>query len=136
MPKVSQAINDVYATATRPIAFAAIRKIAAICGWDFSKEELIFRGKAVQPQPLADLEYLPNTVNNDVKGPGDGFLSIELQEQPEDQSSVYDTVFKRNALPVFLDKKLGISLVPSYATMTATLTITRRFADQPSAERW
>lgn len=136
MPKVSQALNDIYITATRPIAFSAIRKIATLCGWDFSKEELIFRGKAIQPQVSAELEYKPGSVDNDVKGPGDGFLSIELQEQPEEQSPMYDTVFKRNALPIFLDRKLGVSVVPSYATMTATMTIIKRFEDQPSAERW
>lgn len=136
MPKVSQALNDIYITATRPIAFSAIRKIATLCGWDFSKEELIFRGKAIQPQVSAELEYKLNTVNNDVKGPGDGFLSIELQEQPEEQAPMYDTVFKRNALPIFNDRKLGVTVVPSYATMTATMTIIKRFEDQPSAERW
>ncbi|EDD9854415.1 TPA: hypothetical protein OKR56_000626 [Escherichia coli] len=136
MPKLDRKINDVYATVTRPVAIAVLRQISELCGWDYNRENILFRGEALHAKMSAANEQPPQVVDQDVKGPADGFIQIELNIVPEEQASMYDTVYKRNSLPVFEDRNLGVSLVPVYSTMVATMQITKRFEDQVTAERW
>lgn len=136
MPKIDRKLADTYSTVSRPVALTMIRQISHLCGWDFDTDNVLFAGRAIQNKLDATLEPGPQQTNYDVKGPADSFTRIELQEAIEENAAVTDTVYKMNSLPVFLDRNLGVSIVPAYSTMVATLNITRRFSDSVLAERW
>lgn len=78
MPKLDRKINDVYATVTRPVAIAVLRQISELCGWDYNRENILFRGEALHAKMSAANEQPPQVVDQDVKGPADGFIQLSL----------------------------------------------------------
>lgn len=133
MPKAAVAVPDSYLSITRPVALEAVRQLAMLMGWQ-STIEILFPGDAeevaMNGSTLDPERTMPSNFSDN------GRIRIEIVENPIEDRVLATAIHRRENLPVFLDKKLGIRFQPVYSGTELVFQLQFRAPNRVLAERF
>lgn len=133
MPKAAVAVPDSYLSITRPVALEAVRQLAMLMGWQ-SSIEILFPGDAEEvPMNGSTLDperTMPSNFSDN------GRIRIEIVENPIEDRVLATAIHRKENLPIFLDKKLGIRLQPVYSGTELVFQLQFRAPNRVLAERF
>lgn len=133
MPRISLTLADVSQSISRPIIYDIIGQISNITKIN-DKSKIFF------PGPIEKMK----TVGSDIDSSSERFAQfdtnyitfIEVEEDFDKEAIGSTAVMQREHIPVFIDEKLDVQIVPVYAKNDVTLNIRYRCPSETEAKRW
>lgn len=133
MPKIMLPIPEIEDTVTRPVVVSIARELSEAIRLQ-DNISILYPG-AEERAPLYNSTVNKN--NKDIsKFPHTNQISIEVEEEVEEDNVLNRAVLRNENIPIFRDDVLRIMVRPVYVHTTTTLNFTSRFTDKSAAQRW
>lgn len=130
MPKIVVEIANIEENVARPAVIGVIRELNSKIGISPDiKIRFIGSGNA-----LAISGSTMDDRGASVRLPGDSFLSINAEEEYDENYAMSVAIFQAENASIFTDKKLDIRLTPVYQRVTTNVEVTLALSDKTSAD--